>query len=886
MPSDKELLTTIFRCNVCNVISRGIIEHDRHLEGKRHKNNVAVASGSVAAPAPPKKRAGANSAQETKQERKKRLEHEAVARASLLLNPALQKRPCFTQVILNWDLATWSSGSAHLPLPAQGLPARFSSRESYLESWEPFLLEEARCVLQKGFEERCTVVQLTLRSFKAASDIVQHAGLSDPAALAFSMPDSSSGASGDGAAERSERIQSGSAVLLNPPPSLCRAGAGAGSLKEGWTEYTRPDGQLYYHHASRGITQWDRPCAEALPACHLGIVTQRSKLGVEIQLVLPAMSAGLEVGQGWECRLLASLASLERMYDSCVALRDALPERFLHHLLDAKPQALPASRGLLAMTSQASQELNASQRSAVTAAVNASLPWPLQKEAAICLLHGPPGTGKTTTIIACLEELRCSTSTAPSPGAGPRRVLVCAPSNKAVQELCGRYVARYPDVPVSLVGVGDMPQGDDGASLRRVFVPGWAEELALCIRKWMVEAAASAATDTKSLLNILDRGKTRAPDAWHRLCGQDHAALAPWLESQQSPVPSAADNRALEAIIRTLLSVSSTSTLSQPLEGELLASAELIFCTLATAGRSSLTGRLSAHALVVDEAGQAVEPEILVALRQANYVNNLERIVLVGDPAQLPATLLSSRGVELGFDRSMLGRLLEGAGAGEGGDRGNSFTVMLREQHRMHPSISQWPNKRFYQGKLLDAACVRDGKRGADLGVPLLGPYTLVDVSAEYCQRYSEAGAVKVGTSLGNHAEAKLAAFLLSRINSSSDAVAVITFYAAQVSLIKSELRARGLEGVRVATVDGFQGAEQEIVLLSFVRGHGCMGVGFLKDFRRLNVALTRARSALVLLADVDALSLDASWDVADLCRDAKERGVVVAAAALRDVLS
>lgn len=157
---------------------------------------------------------------------------------------------------------------------------------------------------------------------------------------------------------------------------------------------------------------------------------------------------------------------------------------------------------------------------------------------------------------------------------------------------------------------------------------------------------------------------------------------------------------------------------------------------------------------------------------------------------------------------------------------------------------------------------------------------------------HSEAGAVKVGTSLGNHAEAKLAALLLTRIirdannNTSSDAVAVITFYAAQVSLIKSELRERGLEGVRVATVDGFQGAEKEIVVLSFVRGHGCMGVGFLKDFRRLNVALTRARSALVVLADVDALSLDAAWDVADLCRDAKERGVVVAAASLRGVLS
>ena len=346
MPSDKELLTTIFRCNVCNVISRGIIEHGKHLEGKRHKNNVAIATGEAAAPAQaPKKRAGASSGPETKQERKKRLEHEAVARASLLLNPALQTRPSFTHVVLNWAAEIWSPGSAQLPLPAAGLPARFASTESYLESFEPFLMEEARCVLQKGFDERSAVVQLTLRSFKAADELSQHAGLCDPAALAFTILESSGGASGDGAEERNERIQSGSAVLLTPPPVVggpLEERKGAPSLPEGWREYKQQDGRPYYHHASRGITQWNKP-AEAQPACRpaqcLGIVTQRSKLGVEIELVLRAgTSARLEAGQAWECRLIASLAPLMRMYDSCVALRQTLPERFRHHLVAATPQ--------------------------------------------------------------------------------------------------------------------------------------------------------------------------------------------------------------------------------------------------------------------------------------------------------------------------------------------------------------------------------------------------------------------------------------------------------------------------------------------------------------------------------------------------------------------
>ena len=154
MPSDRDLLTTTFRCNLCNVISRGIIEHDKHLEGKRHKKNVAVATGEAAAPAAQPKKRAAISGNETKQDRKKRLEHEAVSRASLLLNPALQQRPSFTHVVLNWARATWASGP--LALPSERLPSRFCSREIYLESWEPFLLEEARCALQAGLDDSTT----------------------------------------------------------------------------------------------------------------------------------------------------------------------------------------------------------------------------------------------------------------------------------------------------------------------------------------------------------------------------------------------------------------------------------------------------------------------------------------------------------------------------------------------------------------------------------------------------------------------------------------------------------------------------------------------------------------------------------------------------------
>lgn len=872
MPTDKELLTQLYRCNVCNVTSRGLIQHDKHLEGKRHKQNVAIACGEAAGPRPQQKRpAGQN---ESKPERKKRLEQEAVARASLLLNPALQQRPSFTHTVLNWPASTWSAGSRPLPLPEAPLPKRFDSSDAYLEAFEPFLLEEARCHLHTGLESREATAHFILRSFRAGGEVSKYIGLDDPTALAFSVPESAEGEA------RQSRVQAGSAVLLTPPASLI--GGGGGGLPEGWREYKRSDGRPYYHHKAHNITQWVKPEPETIPAALLGLATQRTKLSVEIEVVLPqGLVTKLEAGQVWEAQLLGSLASVMRMYDSCVGLRNEMPPRFTRHLLDGFPTAPMGSAG--APSPGPHTSLNPSQRAGVDALLSSSPPT--QQQGQICLLHGPPGTGKTTTILSCLEALRSAPAAAK--GGSPRRVLVCAPSNRAAQELCSRHIDRYPEVPVSLIGVEEaIPAGEDGAKLREVFLHGWAEDLAGRIRRWMESAAGAPHQPlVAALKETLASAKRRAPDGWERLCGEDARAVDRWLQRVSSGVPSLSLPSSLDSIVGSLLGASATPALSGPLETELLATAELVFCTLATTGRPSLAGRLGASALVVDEAGQAVEPEVLIAVRQANYGGQLTRCLLVGDPEQLPATVLSMRSAELGFDRSMLQRLMAGTRAAA---MGSQHCVMLDEQHRMDPEIAQWPNQRFYSGRLRDAQCVRDGRRRLDLGLGL-GPYTVIDVSSEYCRQHGQGGAVKAGTSLSNPGEASLAARFVAHVVQSSkvspDRVVVITFYSAQVALIQRELYGAQVEGVRVATVDGFQGAESDIVVLSFVRGQGTMGVGFLKDYRRLNVALTRAKCVLVALADVASLTRDPSWDVAALCRDAEERRVVVPAESFRSRL-
>jgi senataxin len=307
--------------------------------------------------------------------------------------------------------------------------------------------------------------------------------------------------------------------------------------------------------------------------------------------------------------------------------------------------------------------------------------------------------------------------------------------------------------------------------------------------------------------------------------------------------------------------------LRQNLEMHVLNSVHMVMTTLGTAGSRALTeGVDKFEVVVVDEAAQSVEPATLSALQLGS-----RHCVMVGDPQQLPATIFNVSGKTTKYDRSLFQRLEE---AGE-------EVYMLNEQYRMHPKISHFPRHIFYKGALKDGPNVLKPDYGNPLeriitsAVPALQPFTVLDLDSK-----EERG----GTSLSNSSEAHLAVHLyvsLKQITNglcTKDRVAVITPYSQQAGLLRKcfgdllgDDYARFIE---VNTVDAFQGREAKIVIFSAVRAAGSHGIGFLSDVRRMNVALTRAKHFLFVIARCQSIVINPYWK--DLVEHARDTNAVI----------
>jgi len=273
--------------------------------------------------------------------------------------------------------------------------------------------------------------------------------------------------------------------------------------------------------------------------------------------------------------------------------------------------------------------------------------------------------------------------------------------------------------------------------------------------------------------------------------------------------------------------------------------AEAIVMTCASSGnRALLRGLSTLPILVLDEAAQCVEPGPLVSL-----CLGAECMVAVGDEKQLPATVLDREACQRGLGCSLFERLIRDGVVDV--DRG---FVQLDEQRRMHPSIAAFPSKRFYGN------AVRNGC--SSLERPRLPGFPWPSFDCSVCF-VDCAGFEETGKSKSNSVEAEaLVSALRSCLMAGTKAsdIAIITGYSAQQSLLQRLVRQMDLptEGLRVDTVDGFQGSERELVLVSTVRTNS--EVGFMRDPRRVNVLLTRARRGLIVFGD--ALTLESESDV------------------------
>lgn len=546
-------------------------------------------------------------------------------------------------------------------------------------------------------------------------------------------------------------------------------------------------------------------------------------------------------------------------------------------------------------------------------------PWPFT------LVQGPPGTGKTHTVwgmlnvihlvqyqhyyTSLLKKLAPESYKQPNEGNSDNvamgsidevlqnmdqnlfrtlpklcpkpRMLVCAPSNAATDELLSRVLDRgfidgemkvyRPDV--ARVGVDSQTRAAQAVSVERrteqLLVKTRDEVLghmhALKTRENMLSQqmaalqrdlnAAAAAVRSQGSVGV-DPDVLIARDQNRDALLQNLAAV---VENRDKVLVEMSRLLILEAKFRPGSSFNLEEARSN-LEASFANEAEIVFTTVSSSGRK-LFSRLT-HGfdmVVIDEAAQASEVAVLPPLALG-----AARCVLVGDPQQLPATVISKAAGTLLYSRSLFERF----------QQAGCPTMLLSVQYRMHPQIRDFPSRYFYQGRLTDSESVVNLPDEVYYKDPLLRPYLFYDVT--HGRESHRGGSV----SYQNVHEAAFCLRLYEHLQKTSKSlglgkitVGIITPYKLQLKCLQREfdnvLKTEEGKDIYINTVDAFQGQERDVIIMSCVRA-STHGVGFVADIRRMNVALTRARRALWVMGNANALMKSEDW--AALITDAKAR--------------
>ncbi|KAI9100065.1 hypothetical protein K1719_024283 [Acacia pycnantha] len=289
----------------------------------------------------------------------------------------------------------------------------------------------------------------------------------------------------------------------------------------------------------------------------------------------------------------------------------------------------------------------------------------------------------------------------------------------------------------------------------------------------------------------------------------------------------------------------------------------LIFCTASGSTKLFTKGMTPLPFIVIDEAAQLKECESTIPLQ----LPGARQVILIGDERQLPAMVKSKISDDAGFGRSIFERLV----------LLGFMKHLLKVQFRMHPSISLFPNREFYQGQLVDGMNVRDSNHSKRfLEGKMYSSYSFINIA----QGKEQFG---YGHSLKNMVEVAAISEIIKRLHKEflskrrKLSIGVISAYKAQVHEIEEKVKQYKLVSdpdfsVNIRSVDGFQGGEEDIIMISTVRSNKKGNVGFLSNRQRSNVALTRARHCLWILGNAETLEQSGSiWR--KLVNDAKQRG-------------
>ncbi|PXF47631.1 Helicase SEN1 [Gracilariopsis chorda] len=471
------------------------------------------------------------------------------------------------------------------------------------------------------------------------------------------------------------------------------------------------------------------------------------------------------------------------------------------------------------------------------------------------------------------------------------RLLICAPSNSAVDEVLTRLVrSKFVDgqgrqycPELARIGAGD--RVSDAA--KPLTAEGQAERFLdrVCGEEMNPEAREKA--QRKSLTSWQNRCNTLLVQLSRTPKDQ---------ESSQSVIIQLHENlERLDRDMRRLRIAVADGKKGLTREDKLrmiartyVEDAQLVFATLSGSASSILTRSTSSDffddgqtalfdTVVIDEAAQATETSCLVPLTLG-----ASRCLLVGDPQQLPATVLSSGSAGLAYGQSLLERVC----------RAGQAVLLLDTQYRMHPAISSFPRRYFYNGRLVDDHSVQDENRARPYHRhslrPKFGPYVFLDISEGREKRTRD------DKSVFNPAEAELAALIYTKLKKefpqdplfsaaaktpgSVSGFGVVTPYKRQMQELRQSFDRAGIPtgDVEIDTVDSYQGREKEFVVFSCVRTVSLnRGIGFVRDVRRMNVGLTRARASLIILGSAQALA-EGSQDWAELIEDANSRGCLL----------
>ena len=293
---------------------------------------------------------------------------------------------------------------------------------------------------------------------------------------------------------------------------------------------------------------------------------------------------------------------------------------------------------------------------------------------------------------------------------------------------------------------------------------------------------------------------------------------------------------------------------------EILDGAHVICATLSGSGHDMFQNlNIEFETVVIDEAAQSIELSALIPLKYG-----CAKCVMVGDPKQLPPTVLSREASRFQYEQSLFVRMQ----ANHPDD-----VHLLDTQYRMHPEISLFPSKAFYEGRLLDGQDMAKLRAQPWHRSSTLGPYRFFDVKGTH-------QSAPKGHSLINVAELEVALQLYDRLKTDCRAydftgkIGIITPYKSQLRELRARFAQKYGESIfsiiEFNTTDAFQGRESEIIIFSCVRASVGQGIGFLSDIRRMNVGITRAKSSLWVLGNSQSLMQGEFW--AKLIEDAKSR--------------